>query len=70
VVTDFNMPGLGFAFAREVAGIAPALRVVLASGFIDDAVRLAAAEAGVRQVVLKPFTLEELCAAIELELKR
>ncbi len=71
VVTDFNMPGLsGLAFAREVAGIAPALRVVLATGFIDDAVRLAAAEAGVRQVVLKPFTLDELCAAIELELTR
>ncbi|MEO8527062.1 MAG: ATP-binding protein [Caldimonas sp.] len=65
VVTDFNMPGRnGIDVARELALIAPGLRVVLTSGYIDDALRTEAERQGVRHVMNKENTLEELCRTI------
>jgi CheY-like chemotaxis protein len=54
VVTDFNMPGMnGAEFAQAVRGLNPALPVVMSSGYVDDAVRQAAQEAGVVAVLYK-----------------
>ena len=61
VVTDFNMPGLsGLQVAQELARIRPTLPVVISSGFLTDALREQAAAAGVRAVVQKERTLEDL----------
>jgi signal transduction histidine kinase/ActR/RegA family two-component response regulator len=65
VVTDFNMPGLsGLDVALELSRIRPNLPVVITSGYITDAMRADALRSGVRQVVDKPNTVDELCAAV------
>jgi CheY-like chemotaxis protein len=66
VVTDLNMPGMtGLDVARAVSRLRPDLPVVLTSGYITDELRAAALHAGVRELVYKPNTVEELCAVVQ-----
>jgi PAS domain S-box-containing protein len=65
-VTDFNMPGLsGLDVALELARIRPDLPVVITSGYVTDALREEATRAGVRRLVDKPNTVDELCRVIQ-----
>jgi PAS domain S-box-containing protein len=65
VVTDFNMPGLsGLDVALELARIRPDLPVVITSGYITDAMRADALRAGVRQLIDKPNTVDQLCEVV------
>jgi CheY-like chemotaxis protein len=65
VVTDYNMPGMsGLEVAREVARIRPELPVVVTSGYITEELRAKAPGAGVRQLVYKPNSAEELCEVV------
>ena len=65
-VTDFNMPGLsGMDVALELSRIRPDLPVVITSGYITDALREDARRAGVRELVDKPSTVDELCQVIQ-----
>lgn len=64
VITDFEMPGLdGVALCRQLRAIAPALKVLLAtgSGFFTEA---AARHAGFSGLLTKPFPLETLRATL------
>jgi CheY-like chemotaxis protein len=64
-VTDFNMPGLsGLDVALELSRIRPDLPVVITSGYITDALRSDALRAGVRRLIDKPSTVDELCQVI------
>jgi len=64
VVSDYNMPGMsGLDVAREVRSIRAGLPVVIASGFIDETLRAEAAGAGVRELIFKADTAEDLCEA-------
>ncbi len=61
VVTDHNMPGMsGLQLAGEVAAKVPDLPVVIASGYLDDALRAAAAKVGAAAVIGKEFSVEGL----------
>ena len=61
VVTDYNMPVIsGLQVAAELARIRPALPVVISSGFLTDALRDQAEQAGVRAVMQKENTFEDL----------
>lgn len=65
VVTGFNMPGIsGLEVAREIGRIRPALPVVVASGYITGELRAGAEQPGVRDLIYKPNTVEELCQSI------
>ncbi len=65
-MTDLNMPGMsGLEVARELARLRPDLPVVLASGYITEELRALAPEAGVRQLMYKPNTVDELCAVVQ-----
>jgi PAS domain S-box-containing protein len=69
-ITDFNMPGMsGLRLAREMKALHPTLKVAIASGYINDELRMGAPDAGVDEVIFKPDTVEALCAAIERLLK-
>lgn len=69
-ITDFNMPGMsGLRLAREIKALRPNLKVAIASGYINDELRLGAPGAGVDEVIFKPDTVEALCTAIERLLK-
>jgi CheY-like chemotaxis protein len=65
VVTDLNMPELsGLDVARELAAIRSDLPVVISSGNIPEQLQSDARQAGVRALLHKQYTLEELGAVI------
>jgi len=65
VVSDLNMPELsGLDVARALQAIRPGLPVVISSGNLPDQLQNEAREAGVRALVHKQYTLEELGGVI------
>ena len=65
VVTDFNMPRLsGIEVAYALASIRRDLPVVISSGYLSEELRSEARRAGVRALLQKENTLEELGALV------
>jgi CheY-like chemotaxis protein len=65
VVTDYNMPGMsGLDVAREISRIRPDLPVAVTSGLITDELRENAPASGVRHLIYKPDTVDELCDVV------
>jgi CheY-like chemotaxis protein len=65
VVTDFNMPEIsGLDVARRVARLRHGLPVVISSGYLSDSLRAQATQAGVRALMQKENTFEELTALL------
>ncbi|HYM03592.1 MAG TPA: response regulator, partial [Stellaceae bacterium] len=63
------MPGLdGIALALKVSKDHPAIRILLMTGFASERQRAHNLEALVQRVIAKPFSLEEICAAVDEEL--
>jgi CheY-like chemotaxis protein len=61
VITDYNMPGMsGMDVARQVLQVRPDAPIVLASGYLRPTEIDQARALGIREVVFKPNTLEEL----------
>jgi signal transduction histidine kinase/CheY-like chemotaxis protein len=66
VVTDINMQGLnGFGVARELARIRPELPVVVSSGNLSDERRAEMLGYGVRALIHKENTFEELRPVVD-----
>ena len=65
VVTDFNMPEFsGLDVARELAQLNPGLPVVISSGYITEELRDDAKQAGVRSLLEKQNTFQELSGLV------
>ena len=65
LVTDYNMPELsGLDLVRALQPRRPGLPVVLTSGYVSDAMRLDAQRAGVRYLMQKEYTLEQLSLVV------
>lgn len=65
VVTDLSMPIMsGIEFAREVLAARPDLPVVMTSGYVRPKDRELVKGVGVRELLLKPNTVEELGAVL------
>jgi CheY-like chemotaxis protein len=65
VVTDLNMPALsGLDVARALRGVRVDLPVIISSGNLPDQLHGEARQAGVRALVHKQYTLEELGTVI------
>jgi signal transduction histidine kinase len=63
VFTDVVMPGMsGLELAEQLAELRPKLPVILTTGYSDE---IAKSGAGGRPVILKPYRLETLAAAID-----
>ena len=63
LVTDYSMPGMtGLELAREVHARCPDMPVIVSSGFVSEELQAAAQDAGVRHVLRKENTYEELPA--------
>ncbi len=61
VLTDMNMPGMsGIDVAREIAALRADLPVVITTGYVRASDVAATRDMGVRDLVLKPDTMEEL----------
>ena len=66
LITDIVMPGLdGIGLALKVARDYPELPVLLMSGYSAERQRAHNLEELICRVVPKPFTLKEICEAVE-----
>ena len=64
-VTDYSMPGMsGLEVAHALRDLCPDLPVVLASGYITEELRAQAPAAGIRDLIYKPNTVDDLCEAV------
>ena len=65
VVADFNMPHMsGLELAARLREIRADLPVGISSGYITEDLRAKASAAGVRALIYKPDSIEELCDAV------
>ena len=65
VVTDYNMPHMsGLELAQALREIRADLPVVLTSGYLTEELRAKAPAAGIRELIYKPNTVDELCATV------
>lgn len=61
MITDIVMPGMrGFELTERAKMLRPDLRIMVASGFIDDSLRRTAIEAGASEFLEKPIFLSHL----------
>jgi PAS domain S-box-containing protein len=61
VVTDYNMPGAtGLEMAQTIRRIRPDLPVIISSGYVSEELRAGAERLGVRHLLHKQNTFEEL----------
>jgi CheY-like chemotaxis protein len=68
VFTDVVMPGMsGLELADQLSELRPSLPIILTTGYSDE---IATSGAGGRPVILKPYRLETLAAAIDAALAR
>lgn len=65
VLTDMNMPGMsGIDVARAVLARRPALPVVITTGYVRAADVAATRSLGIRDLILKPDTIDELASIV------
>lgn len=65
VITDMTMPNLtGMDLAAAMRQVRPDLPVLLCTGFASPEIRERAKSVGIRQVINKPFVLDELARSV------
>ncbi|MEO8627573.1 MAG: PAS domain S-box protein [Betaproteobacteria bacterium] len=66
VVTDLSMPGMsGFELARAILAIRPDLPLLMTSGYVNPRDEDTARSIGVRSMILKPGTVEDLARILD-----
>jgi CheY-like chemotaxis protein len=71
LVTDIVMPGMdGIALALKLAKDRPELKILMMSGYSAERQRAHNLEELIHKVLPKPFTLNEICQAVESVLQR
>lgn len=66
LVTDIVMPGMdGIALALKLAKDKPQLKILMMSGYSAERQRAHNLEELIHKVLPKPFTLEEICRAVD-----
>ena len=71
MLTDIVMPGLdGIALAAQAAKDNPAMSVLMMTGFASEGQRAQAPQAAAERVISKPFSLKEICTAVEEALQK
>jgi CheY-like chemotaxis protein len=65
VISDYLMPQMvGLDFARAVHNIRPDLPIMLLTGYIEELPQETIRAAGVRRLISKPATIQELGLAV------
>jgi len=66
LVTDIVMPNVdGIALAMKATRLFPDLKIVMISGYAQERMRAHNLDALVHRIIAKPFSLEEICAAVK-----
>jgi CheY-like chemotaxis protein len=70
IVSDMSMPGMsGLELARKIFAIRPEVPFIITTGFVRAEDYQTATNIGVRQLILKPNTVDELSMAIQTVLQ-
>jgi len=70
LVTDIVMPNMdGIALALKTSRMFEDLRIVMISGYAQERMRAHNLDALVHRIIAKPFSLEEICDAVNDVLK-
>ncbi|HBZ53971.1 MAG TPA: hypothetical protein DEO88_01085 [Syntrophobacteraceae bacterium] len=65
VITDLDMPGLsGVQLAEALAGVRSGIPIILCTGFSEGFDKKKGKLLGIRQVLMKPITVEDLARAV------
>jgi CheY-like chemotaxis protein len=71
LMTDLNMPRIsGLEIAEEILKLQPQTVVVMCSGYVTDQLKAQAERLGIRHILHKPYTLEELGACMQSAIVR
>ena len=66
MLTDIVMPGLdGIALAAKATKADPDMPVLMMTGFASEGQRARSSESTVERVIPKPFSLKDICAAVD-----
>ena len=66
LITDIVMPGMdGIELALKVSKDYPDMAIMLMTGYADAQQRAYGLESLIHKVVAKPFTLKQICAAVD-----
>lgn len=66
LVTDIVMPNVdGIALALKAVRQYPDLRIIMISGYAQERMRAHNLDALVHRIIAKPFSLEEICDAVQ-----
>jgi DNA-binding response OmpR family regulator len=66
MLTDIVMPGLdGIALALKATKVRPEMPVLMMTGFASERQRAHNLDALIDRVIAKPFSLKEICAAVD-----
>lgn len=69
MVVDYNMPGAsGLELAAQILQLRPHFPIIMASGYVPDDLRAQALAIGIREVLYKPDTAQELAHVIHRQL--
>ncbi len=70
LITDIVMPGLdGIALALKLAKERPDLTILMMTGYAAERQRAHNLDVLIHQVISKPFSLEQICDAVDEALK-
>ncbi len=65
IITDMTMPHMtGMELAEQISIISPEIPIILCSGYSASITKEKAREAGIREIIMKPFTMYEIAIAI------
>lgn len=71
LVSDIVMPNVdGIALAMKAGRMFPDLRVVMVSGYAQERMRAHNLDTLVHEIIAKPFSLEEICEAVQNALSK
>jgi CheY-like chemotaxis protein len=71
MLTDIVMPGLdGIALANQAAKENPSMSVLMMTGFASEGQRAQTQQSTIDRVISKPFSLKEICSAVEEALQK
>lgn len=66
LITDIMMPNIdGITLALKVGQDYPSMRVIMISGYAQERMRAHNLDSLVHRIIAKPFSLDEICDAVE-----
>jgi PAS domain S-box-containing protein len=71
IITDMSMPGLtGKELSKRLLDVRPEIPIIICTGFSDQISETQAKESGIRELVMKPYTIKSLDKSIRRVLER